>query len=175
MNADSRWLPLSACNILLLALAAMVNDGLAPWNISVFLAGPCMVWAGLRLGSGGLIICILISGLAGEAAWPAPPGFLVTLFALGSAAVITTRPWIGRTGRSFQVILAWLLNAAYFAAFTAWAALHGATAAFWERAAVDLCLSQLFVLPVALWFFAFQESVLRFAGFPVMQDPATSP
>jgi hypothetical protein len=174
MNTDRRWLPLAACNVLLLALAAMVNDGLAPWNISLLLAGPCMVWASLRLGPAGLVGCAFVSGLAGESTWPTPPGFLVTLFALGAFVVVGSRPWLGRASRPYQVALAWLLNALYFATLTVWAATHGADTAFWERAAVDFCLSQIIVLPVALWFFSFQESILRLAGLPVAQEPASS-
>jgi hypothetical protein len=174
MNTDWRWLPLAACNILLLALAAMVNDGLAPWNVSVLLAGPCMIWAALRLRPLALLGCIVASGLAGEASWPTPPGFLVSLFALGAAIVVGSRPWLGRASRPYQVALSWLLNAIYFAALTAWAATNDASPVFWERAAVDFCLSQIIVLPVALWFFSLQETVLRLAGLPVAQEPAPS-
>jgi len=175
MNSDWRWLPLAACNILLLALTSMVNDGLAPWSVSLLLAGPCVVWAALRLRPAGLLLCLVASGLAGEAAWPVPPGFLVTLFALGAALVVAARPWLGRAGRSSQIALAWLLNAFYFAVLTIWAAAPGASAIFWERAVADFCLSQVIVLPVSLWFFGFQESVLRLVKLPVAQELATRP
>jgi hypothetical protein len=174
MNVDHRWIGLTACNVLLLMLSAVINDGLASWSLSVFLAGPCVVWAAMRLRPLGLVACVALSGLAGEAAWPTPPGFLVTLFVLGAAFTVFIRPWLGRASRPSQIALAWLLNGAYFGALTVWASTRGGGAVFWERIAADFCLSQLLILPVGLWFFAFQESVLQIAGLPVAQEPATS-
>jgi hypothetical protein len=171
MLADLRWLVLAACNVLLLALVAMVNDGVAGWNVSLFLAGPCVVWAALRLPPLGLVACLAVSGLAGEAAWPTPAGFLPTLFVLGAAFVVVIRPWLGRASRPYQIALAWVLNAAYFGVLTVWASTRGGGPFFWERVAADFCLSQLFILPVGLWFFAFQETALRIAGLPVAQEP----
>jgi hypothetical protein len=91
--------------------------------------------------------------------------------------VATARPWLGRAGRAQQLLLAWTLNAVYFIALAVWAgAREGAgSAAFWERNLVDFCLSQTLILPVGLWFFAWQESVLRLAGLPVAQEPAGNP
>ncbi len=177
MTLDWRWLPLAATNFILLFLTAMVNDGLAPWNLSLFLAGPCVVWAALRLETGPLVLCVLLSGLAGDALLPSPNGFLMTLFALSAGVIAMVRPTLGRAGRSHQLVLAWALNAVYYLAFTLWAATQGTpfSTAFIERLAVDFGLSQLLLLPVGLWFFDFQESVLRLAHLPVAQEPAGRP
>jgi hypothetical protein len=166
MKLDRYGYVFVAANILLLALAAMVNDGLAGWSVSLFLLGPCVVWPALRLSPGWLLFCVAVSGLAGDAVLPTPPGFLMSLFVAGAMFILALRPRLGRISRARQIGLAWLLNAAYFMAFTAWAATHNLTlgAAFFERAAVDFCLSQIIVLPVALWFFDFQESALALAG-----------
>ncbi len=172
MNLDRYWYVLAAANILLLALAAMVNDGLAGWSVSVFFLGPCVVWPALRLSPGWLLLCLAVSGLAGDAALPTPPGFLMSLFVAGAMFILAVRPRLGRVRRTQQIGLAWLINAAYFLAFTGWAAMHNPLlgAAFFERLTVDFILSQIVVFPVALWFFDFQVSALAFAG-----STATSP
>jgi hypothetical protein len=174
MTRDWRWLPLAATNFVLLFLTAMVNDGLAPWNVALFLAGPCVVWPALRLEMGPLVLCVFCSGLMGDALLPTPYGFLTTLFALGAGIIAAARPSLGRAGRSHQLVLAWALNAIYYLAFTLWTIIRGTSlsAAFIERLAVDFGLSQLLLLPVGLWFFDFQESVLRLAHLPVAQEPA---
>jgi len=166
MKLDRYWLVLVAANLVLLALGAMVNDGLAGWSVSVFFIGPCVVWPALRLSPGWLLLCLGISGLAGDAALPTPPGFLLSLFLLGAIFILAIRTRLGRIRRTQQIGLAWLLNAAYFAAFTGWAVSRHPVfgPAFFERVAVDFGLSQIVVLPVALWFFDFQESALAFAG-----------
>ncbi len=166
MNLNRYWPVFALANLLLLALAAMVNDGLASYSVSVFFLGPCVVWPALRLSPGWLLLCLAVSGLAGDAVLPTPPGFLMSLFVAGAIFILALRPQLGRVPRVRQIGLAWLLNAAYFAAFTAWAAAHNSVlhAAFFERAAVDFCLSQITVLPVSLWFFDFQVSALALAG-----------
>jgi hypothetical protein len=166
MKLDRYWYLFAAANILLLALAAMVNDGLAGWSVSVFLAGPCVVWPALRLSPGRLLLCLGVSGLAADAALPTPPGFLMCLFVAGAIFVLTMRLGLSRVHRGRQIGLAWLLNAVYFLAFTAWAARHNLVlgSAFFERATVDFCLSQIVVIPVSIWFFDFQESALALAG-----------
>lgn len=75
MKLDRYWYVLAAANVLLLALAAMVNDGLAGWSVSVFFLGPCVVWPALRLSPGWLLLCLALSGLAGDAALPTPRAF----------------------------------------------------------------------------------------------------
>lgn len=166
MKINRYWLVLAAANILLLALTAMVNDGLAGWSLSIFLAGPCVVWPALRLGPGYLLLCLACSGLAGDAPLPTPPGFLMTLFIAGAGLILAYRPQLGGLRRSQQIGLAWLCNGLFFAVFTLWAMLHNGSVhrAFFERTCVDFCLSQIIVLPVTSWFFDFQESVLVLAG-----------
>ena len=90
----------------------------------------------------------------------------MTVFIAGACLILAYRPEMGRLRRSQQIGLAWLCNGLFFAVFTGWAILHNGSlsAAFFERAAVDFGLSQLIVLPVSLWFFDFQESVLVLAG-----------
>jgi len=166
MRTSSHWAIFTAANILLLALTAMVNDGLAGWSLSLFIAGPCVVWPALRLPPPALLGCLALSGLAADAQLPTPPGFLMILFLAGALLIQLALPWLGSMQRARQIGLAWLVNALYFAVFTSWAVVrnqaHGV--AFWEHAAVDFFLSQLIVLPVTLWFFDFQNSLLALAG-----------
>ncbi|HVU37110.1 MAG TPA: hypothetical protein VHC95_02140 [Opitutales bacterium] len=166
MKTTYYWLVFTGSNILLLALTAMVNDGLAGWNIALLLAGPCMVWPALRLPPGELLACVALSGLTADAQLPTPPGFLMSLFAAGAMIAIVARQRLGPMRRTQQIGLAWLLNGLYFAAFTGWALArnHGGGANFWEHLAVDFCLSQLLVIPAALWLFDFQNCVLALAG-----------
>lgn len=166
MKTSYHWLVFFAANLLLLALAAMVNDGLARWSIAVFLAGPCVVCPALRLPPREMVGCLVLTSLAADATLPTPPGFLMCLFGAGAVLIHILRPWLGPTRPIQQIGLAWLLNALYFAAFTAWALLRNQAggAAFWEHIAADFCLSQILVLPVALWFFDFQNSALSLAG-----------
>jgi hypothetical protein len=166
MRTSYHWLVYAACNIVLLALAAMVNDGLAGWSVALFLAGPCVVLPAMRLPPGALLGCAALSGLAADAQLPTPPGFLMSLFIGGAMLILLVRPWLGVERRLKQIGLAWLLNALYFAFFTLWALArnHAGGAAFWEHAAVDFGLSQLIVLPVALWFFDFQNSIVALVG-----------
>ncbi len=176
MIINRYWLVLAVANILLLALTAMVNDGLAGWSVSLFLAGPCLVWPALRLGPGYLFLCLALSGLAGDAPLPTPPGFLMTLFIGGAYLIQANRARLGRLRRSQQIGLAWVCNGLLFAAFTIWARVqHGPIHwAYFERIIVDFSLSQIIVLPVTLWFFDFQESVLGLAGLTAM-PPRTDP
>jgi len=166
MNANRAWYVFAACNILLLALTAMVNDWLGGWGLSLFLAGPCVVWPALRLGPGWLIPCLMLSGLAGDAALPTPPGFLMCLFVAGALGVQALFPQAARWQRSQQISLAWVLNGLYFFAFTIWAMAenHAGGRVFFERVAADFCLSQIIVLLVASWHFDFQASVLGLVG-----------
>ena len=174
MRIDRTWMVYAAANILLFALADMINDGVAGWSVSVFLAGPCVVWPALRLGTFELMLCLAVGGLAADAALPTPPGFMMSLQIAGAIFILALRPWLGRIQRRHQLGLAWLLNAAFFAAFTIWALArnHAGGAAFWERALVDFCLSQIIVLPITLWFFDFQESALALAGWTAAAAPA---
>jgi hypothetical protein len=165
MRLDREWFVLAIANALLLGLVAMVNDGLASLSLSVMLSGLCVVLPAMKLGPFGLLACLVFSGLAGDAQLPTPAGFLTTLFVAGAGFVIIVRPWMGQSGRMQQLTLAWALNGAYFIAFTWWAEARGSAGlAFFERAAVDFCLSQILLLPVGLWFFDFQDCVLRLAG-----------
>lgn len=166
MKPSYHWLVFAASNILLLALTAMVNDGLASWSLTIFLIGPCIVWPALQLPPAELLGCVVVSGLAADAQLPTPPGFMLSLFTLGAALIILVRPWLGPARRTQQIGLAWLGNALYFACFTIWALARNQAggAAFWEHIVVDFCLSQILVLPVALWFFDFQNCVLSLAG-----------
>ncbi len=166
MKSSYQWLIFAAANILLFALTAMVNDRLASWSVTVFIVGPCVVWPALRLPPLELAGCVALTGLAADAQLPTPPGFLMCLLAAGAVLILLLRPWLGQARGTQQIGLAWLLNALYFAAFTAWALARnqaGGTA-FWEHLAVDFCLSQILVLPVALWLFDFQNFALSLAG-----------
>jgi hypothetical protein len=165
MKPSYHWLVFAAANVLLLALVAMVNDGLAGWSLTLFIAGPCVVWPALRLPPAELLGCLIITGLAADAQLPTPPGFVLSLFTVGAGLILFIRPWLGQIRRVQQIGLAWLLNALYFAGFTAWALARNQAggAAFWEHVAVDFCLSQILVLPLALWHFDFQNCVLSLA------------
>jgi hypothetical protein len=166
MNLNRYWYVYAVSNILLLALCAMVNDGVAGWSVSLFLAGPCLVAPALRLTPGWLLLCLAVTGLAVDAWLPTPPGFLASLLVAGAGMLFLARRWLGRVRRPGQIALAWLANGVYFAAFTLWAATsnHAAGAIFIERAAVDFGLSQIAVIPVSLWLFDLQDSALAFAG-----------
>jgi hypothetical protein len=166
MNLNRYWYVYAVSNILLLALGAMVNDGLASWSISIFLAGPCIIAPALRLTPGWLLLSLAVTGLAVDAWLPTPPGFLMSLLIGGALMVLFMRRWLGRVRRVGQVALAWLANGFCFAAFTLWAATsnHATGVNFIERAAVDLGLSQIVVIPISLWLFDLQDSALAFAG-----------
>jgi len=90
----------------------------------------------------------------------------MSLFVLGALLIQIVQPCWGGCAARRKIGLAWLLNALYFAAFTAWALARNEAggAAFWEHVAVDFCLSQFIILPVSLWFFDFQKFVLARAG-----------
>jgi len=166
MRLERAWILIAACNILLLALTAMVNDVLAGWSVSVFLAGPCIIVPALYLEPKRLLACLAISGLAADTMLPTPPGFLASLLIAGAALIVFTRARLGAVRMARQAGFAWLANAAFFAALTVWAMKqnHAGGTIFIERTAVDFCLSQAAVIPISLWFFDFQESVLAFAG-----------
>lgn len=166
MKMIRHWLVLTACNLALLALTAMVNDGLAGWSVAIALSGLCVVGPALRLGLPGMLGCLAVTGLAADAGRPTPPGFLMSLMVAGAILVHLVRPLLGRIRRPQQVGMAWVLNAGFLIAFTLWALArnHAGGPAFWARVVVDFCLSQLILIPVSLWFFDFQESVLVFAG-----------
>lgn len=166
MKTTYHWLVFTASNLLLLALTAMVNDRLAGWSVALLLAGPCMVWPALLLPPGELLACVALSGLAADAQLSTPFGFLMSLFAAGAIITLIARQRLGPMRRTRQIGLAWLLNALYFGAFTAWALAqnHGGGANFWEHLAADFCLSQILVIPAALWLFDFQNCVLTLAG-----------
>jgi len=87
----------------------------------------------------------------------------MSLFVLGALLIQIVQPWLGRVRGTPQIGLAWLLNALYFAAFTAWALARNEAggAAFWEHVAVDFCLSQFIILPVSLWFSISKNSSSR--------------
>ncbi len=177
MKALRQWLVLSACNVGLLALTAMVNDGIAGWSVNFFLAGLVVVGPALQLRPATLVFCLLVSGLAADAGSPTPPGFLMSLLTAGAIFIFLLRPRLGRIRRIHQIGLAWLLNGAYFAAFTLWALArnHAGGAAFGERVLVDFCLSQIVLLPVSIWFFDLQESALALAGLtPAPPQPGVA-
>jgi len=159
---DRRWLITFATTLLLWSAVVQLNHYLAPHGAYLYVGGLLVAFAPLRLGLRHGLVATMLVGLAVDALEPVPFGTHLVLFAVMHVVIFHLRTRFPREETIFAVVVALLANLALFLGLSfALLGNHPASGAAWMRLFVDLLWSQLFIMVVAPWFFAFQERALE--------------
>ncbi|MEY4939413.1 MAG: hypothetical protein RIQ93_1148 [Verrucomicrobiota bacterium] len=135
-----------------------VNHALTVWRVYVFLGGLFVAYAALTQPLRAGLAASLMAGFVCDANAPAEIlGTHTLLFAAAHLTVFKVRDRVSRRDTASQVITALLINLALFFAFSV--TQIGRSAA-WPRLFADLLFSQVLLILVAPWFFAFQSRAL---------------
>lgn len=168
---DFRWLVVFAGNAFFLFVVAQINHylsdlpGLASHGpVHLFLLGLPVAFGALRLNLGQGLAAAVATGLFAEAGLPVAPGVLMLTAAACHCTTIAVRSNFNRLEPTSELVAAIGANLVLVAVVTV-ADLPAGGAAAAVRVAVDLIVSQLVVVAVCRWFFAWQLALLRLFGF----------
>lgn len=167
---DIRWLLVLLANLLLLWLAGLANHYLAPYAVSLYLAGLFVPYAALRLDYRHGFLATALTGLAFDSLTPAPFGTHLVLLGFVHAVLLYGRKRFPREEPIFATVVALLANLFLVIALTTLLIgenPHPANA--WLRVFVDLICSQLVIGLATPWFMALNARLLAFARL----DPET--
>lgn len=135
-----------------------VNHALTGWRVYVFLGGLFVAFSALTQPLRAGLAASLLAGLVCDANAPLEiMGAHTLLFAAAHLTVFKVRDRIPRNDTMSQVITALLINLALFLAFSV-TQIERSVA--WPRLLADLLFSQVLLLLLAPWFFAFQSRAL---------------
>jgi hypothetical protein len=154
--------------LLLWAGVGLVNDALSGAHVALFAGGLFITYAALALPLGEGLAASLLAGAVCDANTPVRFGTHALLFATAHVLLFVFRERLPHERTAGRVGIALLANAAIFLMLSFLQA--GAVTIHanpWPRLASDLVFSQIFVAPVAPWFFALQDRILTF----VPRDP----
>jgi rod shape-determining protein MreD len=154
-----------ACVFGLLALVGQLNHVLAPFALSLDVAGLLVAFAGLRLDFRRALVVAFIGGLWFDASAPAAFGRHAFLYALAVCMLARMRTRLPRDEVLVGVVAALFINLAFFVVdgFLDLGSLPDPASAG-LRLLADLLVSQLFVALIGPWFFALQLQALHLAG-----------
>lgn len=167
---DIRWLLVLLANLLLIWLTGLANHYLAPFAVSLYLAGLFLPYAALRLDSRHGFLATALTGLAFDALTPAPYGTHLVLLGLVHAVLLYGRRRFPREEPIFATVVALLANLFLVLALTT--LLIGGNphpANGWLRVFADLLVSQLVLGLITPWFMALNARLLALARL----DPET--
>lgn len=171
MRTDHRWLVAFAGNVVFLWVVAQVNHYLSSVNLG-FTRGPLylsllglpVAFAALRLNLRHALLAIVPTALAFEADLPIPSGLLMLTAAACACAAIALRANFNRFESRSALLASLVINLVLFTALTI--AVPPVTGvASGARLASDLLFSQLALVALAGWFWAFQIRLLQIFGF----------
>ncbi|WP_415908267.1 hypothetical protein [Oleiharenicola sp. Vm1] len=163
-SRDIRWLLVLLANLLLIWLAGLANHYLAPFAISLYLAGLFVPYSALRLDYRHGFTATALTGLAYDALTPAPFGTHLVLLGLVHAVLLYGRRRFPREEPIFATVVALLANLFLVLALTTLLIgenPHPANA--WLRVFADLIASQLVIGLVTPWFMALNAQLLACA------------
>ena len=164
-SAFRQVLAILACIFGLLALVGQLNHVLAPFALTLDVAGLLVAFAGLRLDFRRAFIAALIGGLWFDAGTPAAFGRHAFLYALAVCMLSRVRARLPREEVMVGVVAALFVNLAFFVidGFLDLGSLPD-PAAGGLRLLADLGVSQLFIALIGPWFFACQSQALQLVG-----------
>lgn len=163
-----RWLIPFATMLMLWWLVAELNHSLGSHGVHLYVGGLLVTYAALRLSLRHGLAATLLLGLAIDAMEPMPvidghPFYGLHLMLLASALVVIyqLRGRFPREETMFRILTAAAANLVLYLCIS-FAFLRGQPSfgVTFERLLVDFLWSELFVVVVAPWFFAFQERAL---------------
>jgi len=158
---DIRWLLVLLANLLLVWLAGLANHYLAPFAVSLYVAGLFVPYAALRLDFTHGFIATALTGLAYDALTPAPFGTHLVLLCFVHAVLLYGRRRFPRDEPIFATVVALLTNLFLVLALsTLLISENPRPANAWLRIFVDLVVSQLVVGLVTPWFMALNAALL---------------
>jgi len=160
-----------ACTFGLICLTGQLNHALAPFGLTLEVAGLLCAFAGLRLEFSRAFTVALLTGFLVDAGTPVGFGRHAFLFGLMVCLLSRVRFRLPREETLVGVVTALFINLACFVVtgFVALGSLPDTTSGA-LRLLADLLVSQLFIALIGPWFFALQLRALAFAG----ASPATA-
>lgn len=157
MYFDLRFLLMAGVNALMLYAYQLLNDALAPWSVYLCLIGPLIVVPVFYLGFRGAILCALITGLLLTAAYPISLQWTLPVVLILNLLVFLNRHRYQRESVWQIVVLSLVINTLWLF----WLVVSQAHAGMaWGRMLLDLALSEIAVVGVALWVHTLQRTVL---------------
>ena len=149
---------------LLRAGVAEVNNALSGAHVWLFAGGLFVAYSALVLSFEQGFAVSVLGGLLCDSVSPVPFGTQTALFVTAHVVVYKVRERLQRDETAVRVMVALLVNLAFFLILSFARIRHvpvGATA--WPRLLSDLGWSELAVAAVAPWFIAFQVHALELA------------
>jgi rod shape-determining protein MreD len=166
MRSDFRWLIISGGNFILILLTTQLNHYLSSLSLYLFLLGLPISFAGLSLSLRNGIISTAITGLLIDAITPLPYGIHFILCLTSFTIIYVIRSRIPSKENIATIIVTLLTNLVLFFAVTCYVYLSGFNSSFSPLHIVsDLIASQLVLIFITHWFFAFQPALLKICGF----------
>lgn len=167
---DIRWLLVLLANLLLIWLAGLANHYLAPYALSLYVAGLFVPYAALRLDFRHGFLATAFTGLAYDALSPVPFGTHLVLLGLVHAILLYGRRRFPREEPIFATVVALLANLFLMLALTTLLVGENPQPAnAWLRVFADLIASQLVIGLATPWFMAVNAQLLARARL----DPGT--
>lgn len=168
---DPRWIIPFAANLVLVFIAREANHLLAPFGVSIFLAGLVLPVTALRLSPGPGLFAVVLTGLAMDSLAPTAFGSSAVMLAAALLMIRALRHRLMRESMSTHLAVALLANLLLFVAQPMFAGSISAYAAPTPvRIAVDLVSSQLLLTALAWWFFSLQERALVLWGVNLTEE-----
>lgn len=166
MNLDLRWIIILFANALLIFAAGELNHHLAALSLHAFLGGLMITFAALRLQIKPAFLANGFTALLFDATAPLPPGVMFLLLMAVHCVIFATRGNVARETPHTATGVAMAANVALMLAVSLAFFTRGATdvAGYWQRALVDIAVSQGIILVAAPWFFSVQLASLRLVG-----------
>ena len=174
MPIDPRCILLFGCNALLLFLVQLVNSSLASWSLHLVLFGPMLVLPSLYLRHGSCFLCLLLTGLWTDAAFPVSYGFFTISFLIAGTAIFAMRHRFRTEHNYHPLVISHTVNLASIL-LLAFSMGKGYLTApgYWIQVATTILLSHIALLAVAPWFFNFER--MLFFLLPVDTEPEDLP
>lgn len=159
---DSRWLLVVSANLILAWLTGLANHYLAPLALHLYIAGLCVVFAGLRVDPKQGLIATLLTGLLLDATIPVPFGTHLVLLGLIHATLLYGRRRFPREGSIFSIVVAQFANLFLFISLSfLLVGENPRPGEAWLRIFFDLMVSQIVILLITPWFLALQSRVFE--------------
>jgi rod shape-determining protein MreD len=162
MLIDPRAFIFLGANILLLYLAQLVNNSLAGAGVYLFLLGAIPVMPALYLRYRSALLCILISGLWVDAAFPVPFGLFTIAFLFAGTLTSLLRTRLRPEHSYHPFILTHWINAAAILFLSLVKGFGNYTVSeLWIQTFITIALSSLALLLITPWFLQFQRMLIQ--------------
>lgn len=165
MNLDPRWIVILLANFFLIFAAGELNHHLASLSLHAFLGGLFVTFGALRLHLKPAFLANAFTALLVDATTPLPPGVIFLFLMAVHCAILATRGNVTREAPGTATGIAMTANFALMLVLSLIFARQTVDlAGYWQRAFIDIAVSQGIILVVAPWFFSLQMASLRLVG-----------